>query len=39
MSKGDWLKKKAAKSGSADDWTTYRIFRNSVNKDTRLAKK
>ena len=29
--KRDWLKKKAAKSGSADDWTSHRLFRNSVN--------
>ena len=39
MFKRDWLKKKAAKSDSDDDRTAYRIFRNSVNKDIRLAKK
>ena len=34
-----WLKKKAVRTGTLEDWTAYRFLRNSVNKEIRLAKK
>ena len=39
MFQRDWLKKKAVRTGTPEDWTAYRTLRNSVNKEIRLAKK
>ena len=39
MFQRDWLKKKAVRTGTLEDWTAYRTLRNSVNKEIRLAKK
>ena len=34
----DWLKKKAIKSGSQNDWSTFKKARNAVNYSIRCAK-
>ena len=39
MFKRDWLKKKASKSCSPEDWAAYRQQRNLANKEIRHAKK
>ena len=39
MFKRDWLKKKATKSGTSEDWEAYRIQRNLVNKEIKLTEK
>ena len=39
MFKRDWLKKKATKSGTSEDWEAYRTQRNLVNKEIKLTKK
>ena len=38
MFKCDWLKKKATKSGTSEDWEAYRTQRNLVNEERKLTK-
>ena len=38
MFKRDWLKKKATKSGTSEDWEAYRTQRNLVNEEIKLTK-